>query len=418
MKKRDIITLISIVILILLSLMVSRLSLRSDGSLVKITQNGDIYGIYSLNESNRIVLSNNTISIANGKVSMSEASCPDRLCVNHAPISKVGETIACLPEKVIIEIIDDSPSLSRTSLHFDTVITITLLDTSDNSLLDKAESLCTYYEGICSRTNPDSELYMLNHRLLPSKDILLPDGTSSLAYAISPDLYTMIETGLEYYKLTDGVFDITIAPVTELWNFSSGSHIIPDEDAIHEALSHVSCDNIVLLPDNMIAFTDSSTMIDLGGLAKGYIGDCIARMLISEGVKNATISLGGDCVVLGTNHGNPFKIGIQKPFDTTGSAITVLDISDSCIVTSGIYERYFESDNRIYHHIINPKDGFPFDNDLLSVSVLCDKGIYGDCMGTYLYSLGLDGAANYLSSHKEVKAVLIDSDMNLHSYNF
>lgn len=413
MKKRDFITLITIFILILFSFIAVNLSRASIGSFVKITVDGQLYDVLPLSENTTIELDSNTIVISDGKACMSEATCNDKLCKSHSPISKSGESIVCLPNRVVIEIIDKTQSINRTMLHFDTVISVNILDTDDESIIQEIEALCDHYELICSRTDSKSELYMLNNRTLPSENVTLADGRIVKAYRLSNELFDMISTGLTYAEVTDGVFDITIAPLCELWDISSGNNIIPSDKSIDESLLEVSYKNVILMSNNRIALPNDSTKIDLGGLAKGYIGDRIKELLQKKGIKNATISLGGDCVVLGKNHGTDWRIGIQKPFDTTGSSIKTISLSDTSIVTSGIYERYFKKNGQIYHHILSPFDGHPYTNDLLSVTIISSSGVYGDVMSTYLYSLGPDAAAQYAKEHSELKAILVDKNYNV-----
>lgn len=130
--------------------------------------------------------------------------------------------------------------------------------------------------------------------------------------------------------------------------------------------------------------------VDLGCIAKGYIADRMKEYLVSHGVESATITLGGNVLCIGTHpDGTPFHIGIQKPFADRNETMAIADIEDLSVVTSGIYERYFQEDGVLYHHILNPDTGYPYDNDLTSVTIISQDSADGDGLSTACFALGL-----------------------------
>ena len=290
--------------------------------------------------------------------------------------------------------------ISKTGIYFDTVIQIDIYDSNDTGLLDQCFEQCQVFEQTISRTIETSEIYKINHA--NGKPIEVSDITLDL-----------IQKGIEYGDLTDGKFDITIAPLMELWDFKNNTGNIPKHADIEEALSHVNYKNIVI-DGNKVSLTDPKAAIDLGGIAKGYMADYLKDYLISEGVESALINLGGNILTLGSKpDGTSFNLGIQKPFDKQGTAITSVKVTDSSVVSSGIYERYFEVDNTLYHHILDTTTGYPCDNNLLGVTILSEKSVDGDALSTSCFVLGLDDGVKLIKSLEGVEAIFITEDYEL-----
>lgn len=290
---------------------------------------------------------------------------------------------------------------SRTTTFFDTVVNIRIYDKNGEALLDDAEKICKKYENLLSRTIETSEIYQLNH-------------AGGVPMELSPDTVKVINLGLKYSELSEGNFDITIAPLTDLWNFKDGDGTVPDEAAIEEARSHVNYKR-VQVSGNTVQLLDPSAQIDLGAIAKGFIADELKSFLKEAGVKHALIDLGGNVLALdGKPDGTSFNIGIQKPFDEQGNAITSIKIKGRSVVSSGVYQRYFKVDDKVYHHLINPSTGFPFDNGLLGVTIVCDSSADADGLSTTCFSLGLKRGMELINSTPGVEAMFITSGNKLH----
>ena len=303
---------------------------------------------------------------------------------------------------------DTSQPLQETSLKLNTVVTITIYDSQDQALLDHSMALCDKYEKIFSRTLETSELYQLNHRKLPHVD-----GREN-SYQISQSLADLIATGLSYSEATQGAFDIAIAPLTSLWDFTSENPIPPEDSAIHAALSSCGYQH-VNLQDQTITFDSPDIQIDLGAVAKGYISDRIKEYLVSQGVESGIINLGGNVLCIGKKpDGTPFKIGIQKPFADHNETEAIMDITNKSVVSSGIYERCFQYKGKSYHHILNPKTGYPYQNGLISVTIVCDQSVMGDALSTSCFALGLEEGLAYAESLDNVQAVFITDDYKMH----
>lgn len=299
---------------------------------------------------------------------------------------------------------EDQP-LSVTAFKLNTIIKIDLYDCRDETLLDEAVALCDQYEKLFSRTLSSSEIYKLNAGTLQKK---------GEAFVLSSETADLVSAGLDYCKLSDGAFDITIEPVSSLWDFTSEDKKIPDKEELEAALPLVNYKNVVL-ENNTIQFLNPEMGLDLGAIAKGYIADRIKEFLVENGVKSAVINLGGNVLCIGSKpDGTPFRIGIQKPFADQSETAAIMDISDKSVVSSGIYERYFEQDGKFYHHILNPKTGYSYDNHLVSVTIICDKSVDGDGLSTSCFALGLEKGMELVNRLPDVQAVFITDDYELH----
>lgn len=296
--------------------------------------------------------------------------------------------------------------LTYTDTLFDTVVSVQILDPADKEILNGCKRICTEYDAKLSRTVENSEVWNINH-------------AGGAPVEVSPETISLIKKALHYSKLSDGVFDITIAPVTDLWNFKAEAPAPPDGEAIANARSHVNYKNIVI-QDNTVTLTDPAAAIDLGAVAKGHIADQLKAYLKTQGVKHALINLGGNVLAVGNKaDGSDFNIGIQKPFDESGNPITSIKINDQSIVTSGTYQRYFEVGGKRYHHILNPFTGYPAENTLASVSIIADSSLTADALSTTCFLLGLEKGMELIDQLNHIDAVFITNDNKLHySRNF
>lgn len=301
--------------------------------------------------------------------------------------------------------------ISTTEIKLNTAVTVTIYDSQDTGLLTECMALCDKYEKIFSRTDADSELYQLNHRQLT------PVSKTDDTYELSDDLSSLIKTGLSYCELSDGAFDISIEPLTSLWDFTSDDPKVPSDSLIQKALSACDHHNIAFSesdPDQ-ITLKNEETAIELGAIAKGYIADRLKEYLLSQGVSSAIINLGGNVLCIGSKpDGTPFKIGIQKPFADHSETIAVMDITDKSVVSSGVYERCFEQDGILYHHILNPKTGYPYDNDLIAVTIISDQSVDGDALSTTCFALGLEKGSELANSLDDVEAIFVTTDHEIH----
>ena len=274
---------------------------------------------------------------------------------------------------------------SETRFLLDTVCTVTA-DCGDD-IINGAFSLCENLEHTLSKTLKDSDVYKLNNT----------EGFVS----VSEDTLKTVERALYYGELSGGKFDITVAPVSALWDFKN--QVIPSRDEISEALQNVDYHSVEI-KNGEIALNGSQ--IDLGGIAKGYIADKAAEYLKGKGVKKALVNFGGNIRTVGR-----YNIGIKKPFDD--SVIASIELSDKCAVTSGIYERYIQKDGKIYHHILDPKTGYGVENELAAVTVIGEKALDCDALSTVCMLLGTEDGLKIINNAAGTEAVFIDRENNI-----
>ena len=207
----------------------------------------------------------------------------------------------------------------------------------------------------------------------------------------------MLACGQEISQATGGALELTIAPLVDCWGWYEGNTAVPDAAALSQALSLVDGSGLTL-NDNQASLSRSGMAVDLGGIAKGYTASHVAQMLSERGVSSALINLGGNVQVLGAKpDGSDWVIGIADASDPA-AYLGTLSVSDCAVVTSGDYQRYFEEDGRRYHHILDPKTGYPTDNGLHSVTVVCDDGTLADGLSTALFVMGLSQAEAFWRS--------------------
>lgn len=291
--------------------------------------------------------------------------------------------------------------LTYTDMLFDTVIKIQILDPADESILDGLKKLCEKYDTMFSATNTDSELYKLNH-------------ANGQPFTVSSETANLIQEGIHYSELSGGAFDLTIEPVSALWDFKADKPTVPSSDAIAQAVSHVDYTKVDI-QDNTVTLEDPEAGIDLGAIAKGYIADQVKTYLKKQGIKHAIINLGGNVDVIGTKpDGSKYNIGIQKPFDESGEAITSVQLKGQTVVTSGIYERYFKKNGKLYHHILDPRTGYPCENNLYSVSIITDSSTKADALSTTCFLLGYEKGMELIQSMDGVEAIFITDDEKVH----
>lgn len=295
-----------------------------------------------------------------------------------------------------------SKPISQTGFHLNTVISITIYDKSKADVLEECFSLCENYENMFSKTIEGSDVWNINHAL----------GTP---VTVSDDTITLIETASKYSSLTDGLIDITIEPLSTLWNFSDSENThVPSEDELNVLLPLVDYKNMII-EENTVTLLNPDASIDLGFIAKGYIADRLKEHLLANNVEHAIINLGGNVLTIGNKpDGSLYTVGIQKPFDERNAAITTLNISDQSVVSSGVYERYFETNGTLYHHILDAKTGYPIRNNLLGVTIISDYSLDGDALSTTCFVLGLEHGMQLIENLENVEAVFITDDYELH----
>lgn len=225
----------------------------------------------------------------------------------------------------------------------------------------------------------------------------------------------VIEKALEYSKLTGGAFDISIEPVVKLWGIGTEKARVPKKEEIEDKLKLVNFKDI-LIKNNKLFLNRKGMALDLGGIAKGYAADELKKVVQKYNLERAFINLGGNLYIYGgKENGEPLNIGIQDPCAKQGEYFSVLKVKNKSVVTSGNYERYFIKNGKRYHHILDPKTGYPAEKGLISTTIISDKSIDGDALSTSTYILGLEKGRKLIESLKGVEAIFVTKDKKVYT---
>lgn len=258
------------------------------------------------------------------------------------------------------------------------------------------------FEAQISTTDKNSEVYILNEKscnlsLSPSSS---PSSSTQICSGdLSDGVFDLTSMALKMADETDGAFNPCLYPVTKAWGFTTDSYKVPDPQEISYLLEKTDYKKVEIGDENQIAFP-SGMMFDFGGIGKGYAGDRLIEYLKNKNLRYGIIDLGGNIQTFGHKpNGSPWNIGIRNPVGE--GIIAGVSIDEGAVITSGGYERFFTADDsNKYIHIIDPKTGMPVDNGLVSVTIVCESGAYGDALSTALFVMGKEKAIEFWKNNK------------------
>ena len=267
-------------------------------------------------------------------------------------------------------------------------------------IVEQATILMQEFEEKLSFFNEESEVSIINK------------NASKGFKKVSEDTFEILKKAVYYSKLTNGIFDITIAPLVKAWKINSDNPVILDDDKINELIKLVDYEDVILNENNLsVMLLRENQKIDLGGIAKGYIADKIIDFYKQNNVKSAIINIGGNIKVLGEkDDGSLWNIGIYEPKKHSEKIICSIEARDKSIVTSGGYERAFNYNDELYCHILNPKSGYPIKSDLKSITVVSSESIDGDALSTPLFIMGKDKAYEFMKKYNISGVMITDGD--------
>ncbi len=293
--------------------------------------------------------------------------------------------------------------ITSTNFMLNTAITIIIYDYEDNQIFQEVYQLIDSYEKVLSVDIEGSDLDFLKQN--SGKDYI----------NVSPDTYYLLQESIKYSQISDGDFDITVALISSLWNFGKENQQVPEKSQIEKLLPLVDYKEISLKDNNQARLNKTGMKAALGAIAKGYIADKVKDFLISKGIKSAIINLGGNVLLVGNKpEGQAFNVGVQNPMDKSGNYMGFIKAVDKSIVSSGTYERFFVEDGVSYHHILNPKTGYPENNGLLQTTIISDKSVDGDGLSTTVFLMGLDRGMELIESLDNVEAIFVTADKKIH----
>lgn len=303
-----------------------------------------------------------------------------------------------------LPISDEAISRTETMLH--TVVQIQVYHEGVESVIEEAVDYMTRMEALLSTNLEGSDIYNINQNA----------GIEPVE--VDKESFEMIERAIEIAEESDGLFDISIGSLTNLWQIGSEFARVPSEDEITEAVSKIDYRKIKLDSEKQTVYLEEEGMaLELGGISKGFIGSGIAEIFQENDITTAIINLGGNVVVMGTSPAYPdegWNVGVQDPDDSRGDIVGTQRVKQAAIVTSGIYERYLEVDGIKYHHIMDPRTGYPLDNEVSGVTVFAPTSADGDAYSTALFLIGIEEGIAFIDAKEGFEVAYIDKDGGVH----
>lgn len=289
---------------------------------------------------------------------------------------------------VSYDFISGKSSCEKTSVAMGTVVTVKLFGFGAKNDLDKIETEINGLENsVLSWRKEGSDVYRINKG-------------SGTQVSVSPDTVKIIGQCIDISDDCGGVFDITIGNVTKLWDFGGNNQRLPSDDEIKTALGSVGYKN-VSISGNAVQIKKGQSL-DLGAVGKGFVCDKIKELLDKGRTKSAVVSVGGSLLIYGNR---TFSVGIVNP-DNDKQSMGTLKLKDTCVSTSGNYEKYFEQNGKRYHHILNATTGYPATSEFKSVTVVCESGLISDALSTVCYIAGYRKSVEILKKF-DAEAVFI-----------
>lgn len=301
--------------------------------------------------------------------------------------------------------------ITKTALKMDTVFQLEAYGPKSNEAIDAAFSRLDEIEQMASTTIDSSDISKINQ------------AAGKEYVQVHPEIIKMLETAVKYSNLSNGVFDITVGPLVNLWGIGTDNERVPADDEIKSKLPLVGYKNISIDDENnSVKLLTEGMAIDLGGIAKGFAADEVLKIYRKYNIKGGIISLGGSSIyTVGQKpDGAPWNVGIKHPRkDDDKDYVGVISLSEQALSTSGDYERYFIKDGKRYHHILDPATGYPADNGVISVTIVVDSNIpdcnmIADILTKTVFVLGVDKGLKFIDSLQGVSCIAITSDYNIY----
>lgn len=304
--------------------------------------------------------------------------------------------IACILIMLLVCGCSQNGKSSSTQLFcMDTVMDIRIFGENSEDALQAVSDELYRIESLLDRKSDESDIYKLNNQKEAGIETI-----------------KLLKDLLEVSEKTDGAFDVTVAPVMDLWGFYDQNYRVPEPDKIKNALKSVGYRNVVHKNSGVSLLNNAK--LDMGGAGKGYASDKAVEILKEYNIESAMLNLGGNVYAYGKRtDGKLWRVGIANPFNGNANEIITVDVEDKAVVTSGGYRRYFEENGREYHHIINPHTGYPAESDIKSVTVISESGTYADAYSTALFVMGSEKAVEFLKT-SDIDAIIVCNDKTIY----
>ena len=307
----------------------------------------------------------------------------------------------------------DSSKVSEKNLtKMDTIMTLKAYGDSAEKANNEAADRIDEIEKMASSTLEDSDVYRINK------------AAGKEYVKVHPEILKMLKTALEFSKMSGGAFDITVGPLINLWKIGTPEQRIPSDAEIKASLTLVGYDKISINEaEGSVMLQKEGMAIDLGGIAKGFTADEVLSIYKKYGVKSAIINLGGSSIYgMGIQpDGSAWNVGIQHPRKTRNEGnLGIVKIAEQAVSTSGDYERYFEKDNKRYHHILDPHTGYPADTGVMSDTIIVegnepDASMKADLLTTAVFVLGPENGLKFVDKISNIECFITTKDYKLYT---
>ena len=287
------------------------------------------------------------------------------------------------------------PKITKQIFAMDTYMEMTAYGKNAETALQDVISTINSYAKELDPEVESSAVYALNH-------------ANGNAVTLDPVIVDMLTTAKQIWQQTEGALDLTVYPVVKAWGFIDSAHTVPSAAQLQQ-LQTVPCFDAVDIDSHTVTMPAGSE-ISFGAVAKGAMAERSKQILKEYGIESAFLSLGGNVQTVGVKpDGSLWRIGVQDPNNLSGY-LGIVSIGELAAVTSGSYQRYFEQDGKLYHHIIDPATAAPAESGLVSVTILCDSGTMADCLSTAMFIMGEEAALAYRSTYGGFDMILVTDD--------
>ncbi|WP_086874169.1 FAD:protein FMN transferase [Kosakonia pseudosacchari] len=273
---------------------------------------------------------------------------------------------------------------------------------ADNpALASRVFGLIKRYEDLLTVNRAHSQVMDINH------------AAGQHPVAVSRPVYELIKCAKAASMVQDSAFNLAIGPLVKLWRIGFKGDRVPPADEIAARLRITHPQDVVLNDaDSSVFLTQPGMEIDLGAIAKGFIADRVRDYLHQQDVRDGLINLGGNVQTLDTPQGS-WSIGLKKPFSSSDALVGSIEVVNQSVVTSGTYERYFEQDGKRWHHILDPRSGYPLDNELDSVTIISRDSLDGDIWTTLIFGLGVEKGCALLKQREDIEAIFVTKNRDI-----
>ena len=289
-------------------------------------------------------------------------------------------------------------NLQKSSLSFqamNTFVSVQTFGENSKNVNQKIKARLSELESLFSTTDSSSEIYKLNH--------------SSEKIQVSSETYSLLSYSVKMAEIFNGHFNPALFPVIREWGFTTGNYHVPSQEKINFLLKKTDFSQIQFFDDNFVQLQDSMS-VDFGSVAKGFASDEIVKILSENNILSALIDFGGNIIAFGEKPDSSFwRIGIKNPFG--GEISLAVKVKNQMVITSGGYERFFTDENqKKYIHIFDGKTGFPVENEIESVTIICENGLYADTLSTALFIIGSENAVSFWRERKDFQMIILQKD--------